>query len=313
MEETNNVHEKENASAARAESRDLEEIWSNIYENRAHGTTAEQWSSLFPPDILEHHAKSTLQLSHIKKRTAKAKKSPEKAVYDLANGNGRRTGVFLEGNDNQLKQDSVLTNAKQVKTTSSGVFSKAIGTLEERDDDTSEEADEEHRQLLNLNERPMSIDMFTTLEETSMRNENHALSKESPKAKENDQSDSSDSSVDEPLGSRRAHEDLEEVAKGGGAGDEKFEKNYGQDEFDTSGKHETKKCSASNHEPKKGTSLLIAKLFDENVELAKTLAATRSELERARQKLEQMTNERDEIIATAYDLRNKLYMDSSGR
>ena len=50
---------------------------------------------------------------------------------------------------------------------------------------------------------------------------------------------------------------------------------------------------------KRGQSFILAKLYDENLELAETLAATQSELEKVSRKLDEVTHERDELIATS--------------
>mmetsp|Transcript_3338 Transcript_3338/g.5812 ORF Transcript_3338/g.5812 Transcript_3338/m.5812 type:complete len:117 (+) Transcript_3338:721-1071(+) len=50
---------------------------------------------------------------------------------------------------------------------------------------------------------------------------------------------------------------------------------------------------------KRGQSRLLAKLYDENVELAETLAATQSELEKVNRTLELVKMELDDVLLTA--------------
>ena len=58
--------------------------------------------------------------------------------------------------------------------------------------------------------------------------------------------------------------------------------------------------SSSQHgEMKRGQSFILAKLYDENLELIESLAAAQSELEKVNRKLDEVTHERDELIATS--------------
>ena len=52
-------------------------------------------------------------------------------------------------------------------------------------------------------------------------------------------------------------------------------------------------------ELKRGQSIIVAKLMDENHDLAESLATTQSKLQKAKRKLERVTSERDRMISSA--------------
>jgi len=199
---------------------------------------------------------------HVKKR-AIAKAKSKKTKYDLTahleKGSSHHEKGIFRHKTSETSQPSLALN-----TSLDGILTKALDALTKRENGTP---DVEGEELAVVNET------------SSMENED-----------ENSFFSSSLSIatftsmvLDEESEKNVLEEDVVEA----NAASEQSEKNDSQDN------------ASVRPGIKRGQSRLLAKLYDENVELAETLAATQSELEKVNRTLELVKMELDDVLLTA--------------